>query len=238
MLDHKQTNKIRYKTKTGWHEQFGFKAVLKVPPTPNSLLAKSVKEVLKSTPAPKGFRILVRESNGSSLSNNICNFYNPRPKRNCSRPKCLVCINSKDQSGINSNSTDCWSSGITYRLNCNLCADQGVTAQYEGESSRSCYTRGVQHLRDLESKKPGTPLGEHATQFHPGTAMDQSSVTMVCTGKHPGPTQRLTSEGMLIEKLIRMQKDQGPDKVVVINSKTNFHQPSLITQQSGKLSLV
>ena len=112
-----------------------------------------------------------------------------------------------------------------------------MTAQYEGESSRSCYTRGVQHLRDLETRKPGTPLGEHASQFHPGTAMNQNSVAMVCTGKHPQPTQRLASEGLMIENLIKLQKDQGPDKVIVINSKTNFHQPSLISNQSAKLRL-
>ena len=67
--------------------------------------------------------------------------------------------------------------------------------------------------------------------------MGLDSISMTCTGKHPRPTQRLASEGLMIERLIRMQKDQGPDKVVVLNSKTNFHQPSLITQQSAKLSL-
>ena len=67
--------------------------------------------------------------------------------------------------------------------------------------------------------------------------MNKNMITMICTGKHPRPTQRLASEGLHIEKLIRLQKDLGQDKVLILNNKTNFHQPGLIMQQSAKLKL-
>ena len=118
-----------------------------------------------------------------------------------------------------------------------LCAAKGILASYEGESSRNSFTRGSQHLRDLETRRTGSPLGDHANKYHPGTAMGKDSVTMECTGTYPRPTQRLASEGLAIERLIRQQKAQGSEKVIIINSKTNFHQPSLISNQSAKLRL-
>ena len=112
-----------------------------------------------------------------------------------------------------------------------------MKAQYEGESSRSCFTRGSQHLQDLESRRSGTPLGDHAATHHPGTVLGKDDVTMTCTGVHPRPTQRLASEGLAIERLIKEQKSQGSEKVIILNNKTNFHQPSLIAQQTTKLRL-
>ena len=124
-----------------------------------------------------------------------------------------------------------------YRINCNLCKQQGIIAQYEGESSRSSYTRGAQHLKDLEGRKAGTPLGDHVNLFHPGTSIGMETVTMKCTGRYQQPTQRLTSEGISIEKLIKLQKSEGREKIIIMNGKTNYYQPSLISQHSSKLSL-
>ena len=233
----KEKHKLRYKTKSGWHERFGFRAVLNVPPTPQSKLANIIKNVLNSTPAPRGYKIMVRETNGISLRNKICNFTNPWPKVSCDRQKCLPCNNSSDQVNSNSNNIDCWTAGVMYRINCNLCKQQGIIAQYEGESSRSSYTRGAQHLKDLEGRKAGTPLGDHVNQFHPGTSIGMETVTMKCTGRYQQPTQRLTSEGISIEKLIKLQKSEGREKIIIMNGKTNYYQPSLISQHSSKLSL-
>ena len=232
---YKQAHKIQYHTKTGWHEKFGFRAVLNVPPTPNSQLARMVRDVLSSHPLPRGYKVMVREMNGTSLRNSICNFFNPWPQSNCSRQKCLVCSSSNKITS--SNSTGCWTAGVTYRLNCNLCAEQGITAQYEGESSRSCFTRGSKHLKDLETRKTGTPLGDHANLYHPGVNMGQEHISMQCRGTFKQPTQRVALEGLGIEKLIGLQTVQGKEKVVIINSKYNFYQPSTITQHSSKLSL-
>ena len=173
--------------------------------------------------------------NGTSLSKSICNFDNPWPSTDCGRNRCLVC--NSQNSNSNSKGVNCWKSGVTYRLTCNICTKNGLKAQYKGESSRSCFTRGSQHLRDLESRRLGTPLGDHAVSHHSGTTMGKDDITMTCTGVHPRPTQRLASEGLLIEKLIKEQKVQGSEKVIILNSKTNFHQPSLIAQHTSKLRL-
>ena len=34
--EYKRENKVQYRTKTGWHEKLGYRAVLNIPPTPNS----------------------------------------------------------------------------------------------------------------------------------------------------------------------------------------------------------
>ena len=57
---HKQAHKVRYHTRTGWHERFGFRAVLTVPPTPDSKLAGMVRQILNSSDVPRGYKIMVR----------------------------------------------------------------------------------------------------------------------------------------------------------------------------------
>ena len=74
---YKQLNKVQYYTKSGWHERFGFRAVLNLPPTPNSQLARMVKDEQSSVSFPRGYKMMIRESNGSNLRNKICNFFNP-----------------------------------------------------------------------------------------------------------------------------------------------------------------
>ena len=72
---YKQPDKIRFMTKTGWHARFGFKAVLNIPPTPNSQLARMIKEELSSASFPRGYKVMIRESNGSSLKINFFYLY-------------------------------------------------------------------------------------------------------------------------------------------------------------------
>ena len=169
-LKFKQAHKVVYGTKTGWHEKLGYRAVLNVPPTPQSKLASMIKNVIKSNQVPRGYKIMVRETNGSSLKNKICNFINPWPKVHCTRPQCLVCSSKDDQTASSASEGDCWTAGVTYSLTCNLCKKEGIVARYEGESSRSCHTRGAQHLKNLEARKSGTPLGDHSNTYHPEAA--------------------------------------------------------------------
>ena len=234
---YKRENKIQFYTKTGWHEKLGYRAVINIPPTPNSQLANNVRNVLKSAQVPRGYKLMVRETNGISLKNKVCNFINPWPSKHCDRLKCLVCSSKKMGTSGSTRGGDCWTAGVTYSIVCNLCKEEGVTACYEGESSRSCYTRGSRHLRDLETRKPGTPLGDHANQYHSSINMEMKDVTMTCRGSFRKPTQRIVSEGLNIENLIRRQKSEIRGKVVIMNSKTNFFQPGVITQSSSNLIL-
>ena len=110
-------------------------------------------------------------------------------------------------------------------------------AAYEGESSRSSYTRALSHLNDLETRKVGTPLGDHALTHHTETNMGAKDVTMTCRKRFNKPTQRLVSEGQNIERLIKLQKSEGREKILILNSKTNYFQPGVIAQTSSKLIL-
>ena len=104
--DYKMSDKVRFMTKTGWHTRFGFKAVLEIPPTPNSKLAQMVREELNSADIPRGYKVMVRESNGSSVKNKLCTFINPWPTTKCSRSKCFVCSSSDPSNSSNSSSSN------------------------------------------------------------------------------------------------------------------------------------
>ena len=68
--------------------------------------------------------------------------------------KCFVC--STTQEGGH-----CRTSNINYSITCKLC-----NKQYIGESSRSGYLRGVEHLRALEKKSKHSVLYRHIASDH------------------------------------------------------------------------
>ena len=84
---------------------------------------------------------------------------NPWSGGNCRRPGCFPC---KVEGG-----GDCWSEGVTYTLWCDECGE-GV-ADYKGETGRNGYTRGLEHLANLEAKNEDkSVLWLHSVHHHQG----------------------------------------------------------------------
>ena len=179
---------------------------------------------------------MVRESNGSKFMNIITNHINPWPSKTCQWQACFQCNSNEPNS---KETASCWTPSLTYRMTCLRCKGEGVKAQYEGESSRSTFTRGAQHTDDFLKQKAGTPLYDHALICHPDTRLEIKDFTMECTGVHRRPTERLMAEGLRIQALLDQQKtgEKPGNKVIIMNSKTNYHQPGIISQENRRLQL-
>ena len=93
---------------------------------------------------------------------------------------------------------------------------------YEGESSRNAKIRGEEHLRGLKNCKDGNPLFKHKENDHPD---ENPEFKMKVKRKFKDPLTRLANEGVRI-------KNRKPEEL--LNSKSEFHQPSIVRLQVEK----
>ena len=66
---------------------------------------------------------------------------NPWGNRKCERENCLCCPYSKEGKG-----GTCRREGVVYTIVCIKCEGEGKKAEYWGETSRTGYERGEEHL--------------------------------------------------------------------------------------------
>ena len=107
-----------------------------------------------------GFECKVRylEELGPTLASKLLKKEpNPLP---CGRGNCLPC---RSKPGV------CQRQGCLYKLVCQLCIKEGreKSTVYIGESSRTPYDRGAEHLRLMERNDLESPAVEHTTEMHP-----------------------------------------------------------------------
>ena len=77
------------------------------------------------------------EGGGATIQDLLCNK-KPWAKEACSRESCTACSNKPGP---------CQKVNVTYRIDCNLCASQGIKAVYIGETHWACWD----HLREHET---------------------------------------------------------------------------------------
>ena len=104
---------------------------------------------------------MIHEDNGMKKQKQFNNSANPWPQKLCLRGECFVCDTNEITNSM------CWKCGVTHRITCIKCSEKGTRAQYEGESGRSCFSRGKDHLTSLRKHKKGEPLPEHNLQHQP-----------------------------------------------------------------------
>ena len=62
----------------------------------------------------------------------------------------------------------CTNEGIGYVLECWPCRLEGKEARYIGESSRSAFQRGKEHMADIKAGKKAHPINIHFSEVHEG----------------------------------------------------------------------
>ena len=105
----------------------------------------------------------------------------------CGRTNCFPC---KSEPG------KCSIQGVVYQITCVICKEKGVETQYYGESARTCFDRGVEHLTALEKMNLESPLVEHHFQDHP---QEDPKFEMKAKSFHDKPLHRQCEEAHLIE---------------------------------------
>ena len=109
---------------------------------------------------------------------------------------------------------NCRRSNVSYQIVCQECGEDQVIAHYKGETSRNMYTRGLEHLGQLKSKKTDSPLWSHCQSHHSSKVVN---FTMEMAGVFTDPLSRQVMEGVQINSF----------KGVVMNRKAARRQPAV-----------
>ena len=134
--------------KSNWYKRGGNESVIFVPATPNSRLRKEYQKEIKQ----QGFNIKVVEKAGIAIKR-LLQKSDPFKPRQCEREDCPVC--STGGKG------PCDGEGVTYEIKCVQC-----NSVYVGETARSAYTRGKEHVKSLNNKEERSALWKHCKEKH------------------------------------------------------------------------
>ena len=61
---------------------------------------------------------------------------------------------------------------MTYDIRCGRCEEEEARAVYHGETSKNSYTRGLQHLGDLDGQRETSVMWRHCREKHGGALVD------------------------------------------------------------------
>ena len=165
----------------------GHDVPLFVPHTPHGELARRIKEKEAQNNQGRKIRFKIVEKSGITLEQKLRRS-NPWSGEKCGRRDCFPC--RTDEGG------DCWREGVTYSLICEECGDD--VCQYFGESGRNAYTRGAEHLANIQAHDENkSVLKLHSLHHHNGR--DNVNFTMKVTGTHTSSLDRQVTERVNIE---------------------------------------
>ena len=160
-----------------------------------------------------GFQSKVRylEELGPTLASKLIKK-EPDPQT-CGRQNCLPC---RTKAGV------CQRQGVLYKLVCKICTQEGREKQaiYVGESARTPFDRGAEHLKLMEREDPESPAVEHTQEMHPG---QETSFSMEVISFPKTTLQRQAMEGHYIglnegQNLLNRRGEWGqnlPPKMIV-----------------------
>ena len=117
----------------------------------------------------------------------------------------------------------CWSSSVVYKVSCNRCV--GQTHSYVGETSRSPYTRGVQHLALYNRKNDTSFMWRHTRDHHHGViGHDRGShdFTMKRLSTFKDPLTRI------IEEAVEIKEQEDDRNVRSLNSRQEYFGAELV----------
>ena len=155
----------------------------------------------------------------------------------CTNPKCFVCTTGGRGT--------CSRPGCTYKVQCLTCKERGpdtvpdeeeqgegrpgqgevgvpCTALYHGYSGYSAYTRGLDHQKDLVSKKKTNALWRHSLLYHNS---EQVPYQMSVVSNHNEPVGRKLREGVDIVL---------GNQTILLNSKEEFLQGAVPTTRTQR----
>ena len=218
-------------------------SVMFVPHTVNSSLAKTLQEKEIKLKEITGDKIKIVERSGNKLED-LLTRNNPWKGKDCGRPNCLLCT-TKTITGKNL-SQDCSKRNILYEIKCLTCEKkimeeiEAATEDeekrkelkecaniptYIGESSRSAYERGFEHLEKLTSLNSKSQMLRHVVDKHENENVEKVQWGMRIIKYMKSAFERQIEEAVTIERKAK----EGE----ILNSKCEYNQttlPRLITR--------
>ena len=102
---------------------------------------------------------------------------------------------------------------MVYRITCLQCEKEGVRGEYWGETARTGYERGEEHLAGLESRYEKNSLWKHSHIHHGGT-LEKEKLKMEIVESHRSPLNRQVHKGVELDI-------NGAD--IIMNSKSEWN---------------
>ena len=222
------------------------RAVMFVPYTTNGTLAKLLRQNEEKLEELTGTKLKIVERSGTKLVD-ILTKSNPWQGQDCSRKNCLLC-HTKMRTDKNT-SQDCSKRNIVYETTCVTCERQEIEAienseldektkndkkrnislfKYIGESSRSSYERGWEHVNDLTSLNPRSHMLKHILSHHP----DQDILSIEFSMK----VKKFCSTSFERQILESVTIQQERNNHQLMNSKAEYNRCSLprLTTKMGE----
>jgi hypothetical protein len=199
--------------KYSWSTKGGYIAPILVPATPNSELLHLLQKVAEEEAIP-GLKFKVLETGGVTVKHNIQKS-NPLASPGCTDSDCVACKSGRGEGG------PCRKSNVGYEMECALCddvaaqtEDQDSRTTYIGETSRNIYSRGKEHVYKYSTAHTDSFMWKHQREVHDS---QPAAFNTRVTGSFRDCLSRQVAEGVAIRRC----------KTAVLNSKTEWHQPSL-----------
>ena len=190
-----------------WHkgQKDQISAPLIIDPT-SGTMTRDMKEVCKRFESVTGMRVVVQERAGDSVKNTA--KAEPLRNQSCGRTDCFPCTTG--------GGGKCEKNGSGYRIVCLSCQMDGKSTEYEGETARNAYTRGVEHMNSLRLEDEENPLWKHCLVAHRGI---KAEFKMLVVGVHRTPLVRQINEAV---RIIISRAE------CIMNSKSEWHQAPLV----------
>ena len=225
------------------------KTVIFVPHTRGSGLAKDLRKSEEKIKEVTGDAIKVVEKSGRKLED-ILAGKDPWKGRDCGRQNCFLC-STKTLTGKQLNK-DCTKRNILYEIKCLSCEEKEReriieetedekeikeklkkirVPRYVGESSRSAYERGWEHLDKVASLNSGSHMLRHMVMDHKREDLDKVKWGMFVTKYLRTAFERQIEEAVEIEK--------ESESELILNSKSEYGNstiPRLVTRNGNKES--
>ena len=163
-------------------------AVLFVPRTPEGELATRLREAERELQKFCKSKIRIVEETGDTAKS-LVHKANQWAGEDCLREDCLICRSGEHQG-------DCRRRNIVYQTSCNECKEKGRDTLYLGESARTGYERGVEHLRDAKTKRENSHMFEHQKEEHP--EKQEANFKMKIVRGHRSALPRQIQEAVMI----------------------------------------
>ena len=207
-------------------------SVMFVPYTPGGVLAKKLRENEEKIANITKNRVKIVERTGTKLQD-VLTKANPWKGIDCTRKNCLLC-HTKMKTEKNENQ-DCHKRSLVYEIKCLTCEkrelekieknentkkrEQIKQFKYIGETSRSSYERGWEHLNDLAQLKSSSHMLKHIVGEHPGQDMAEVEFGMKVLKFTQSSFERQIRESVVIQ--VERQKHH------LLNSRTEYNRCSL-----------
>ena len=195
-------------TRTAWYrpaEAVGF-----FPATPGGELNRIIQKVLDEEGPRLNLQLRAVEKGGISLRKQLVKT-DIGTSDNCNRPNCYLC-----QSGGSGGSHT--RSSALYHGVCLICEEDGISAEYWGETGRSGYTRTLEHAEDVRNKQEKNAFSKHLAIYHPDKVGNTDAFQINITQTFTKSIDRQIGEAI---KIKNSQAD------ILMNSKAEFHQPAI-----------